>query len=130
MRRSEEALHKAIAAHLRLRLQPPWMFWHTPNGGARSKAEAGILKAFGTRPGIPDLFIAGPARLIAMELKAPPRALPSGRISKAKPRTSEAQDDTIEALAACGIETVVVRTMEEAETQLRALGVPLKGRIL
>ncbi len=28
---------------------------HTPNGGARSKAEGGIFKAMGVRPGYPDI---------------------------------------------------------------------------
>lgn len=32
--------------------------WHTPNGGARSKAEAGILKSMGVKRGIPDLQLA------------------------------------------------------------------------
>lgn len=34
--------------------------FHTPNGGLRSTAEAGILKAMGVRPGVSDLFLPVP----------------------------------------------------------------------
>lgn len=40
--------------------------WHIPNGGGRSKAEAGIFKAMGTKPGVPDLELAVP-RFVASE---------------------------------------------------------------
>ena len=33
-----------------------WMF-HIPNGGARSKATAGRLKAEGVKAGVPDIFL-------------------------------------------------------------------------
>lgn len=33
-----------------------WLF-HVPNGGARSKATAGQLKAQGVKSGVPDLFL-------------------------------------------------------------------------
>lgn len=51
-----------------------WLF-HVPNGGARSKAAAGKLKAAGVRPGVPDylLPVAGRGvnkwRGLAIELK-------------------------------------------------------------
>lgn len=32
-------------------------FFHVPNGGARSKAAAGKLKAAGVRPGVPDYLL-------------------------------------------------------------------------
>ncbi|MFC6281140.1 MULTISPECIES: VRR-NUC domain-containing protein [Polaromonas] len=46
---------------------------HVPNGGARSKGEAGKLKAMGTRPGIPDFVLPrarGCWRGMAIELKS------------------------------------------------------------
>ena len=33
-----------------------WLI-HVPNGGARSKVEAAILKAMGVKPGVPDLLL-------------------------------------------------------------------------
>lgn len=128
MNRPEERLQRAIVSHLRLRLKPRWLFWHTPNGGGRSKAEAGVLKAMGTRPGIPDLFVLGPDRtLVALELKAPPKPTKRGALSKAKPALSLAQRDTIQALEACGVPTVVVRDLDDAIAVLSTLGA-IRGR--
>ena len=33
------------------------LLMHIPNGGARTKAEAGKFKAMGVKPGVPDLFL-------------------------------------------------------------------------
>ena len=61
MKRPEEALQRAIVARLRARLEPPWLFWATANQrGTRKAWEQAMLKAMGTRAGIPDLFVAGP----------------------------------------------------------------------
>lgn len=49
-----------------------WMF-HCPNGGGRSKAEGGILKAMGVKPGVPDFmlpFASIQYKGLAIELKA------------------------------------------------------------
>ena len=144
MRRPEEQLQRALVAHLRARLPKPWLVWATPNGGGRSKAEAGILKAMGVLAGVPDLFVMGPGlnhpayreagegmltpRLIAIELKAPPKPTKSGKPSKAQPRVSDAQRDVIEQLGQCGVPTLVVDNLDEALRALAALGVPLRGR--
>lgn len=63
--------HEAL--HLSLR----WLF-HVPNGGARSKGEAGKLKGMGTRKGVVDVLqpFPGPgAPGLAIELKAPGQPL-------------------------------------------------------
>lgn len=117
MNRPEQALHRSVVSFLRVVLPKPWVFFHPANGGARSKAEAGIFKAMGVRAGIPDLVLFGPDRTVAcIEFKAPKGSL------------SPAQKDTIAALAELGIETHIVRSIDEAETVLRGLGVPLKGK--
>lgn len=119
-RRPEEAIHRAIAEFLRVSLPPPWLFYHVPNGGARSKAEAGAFKAMGVKAGMPDLIVVGPhlacdaTKMLALEVKAP------------KGRLSLAQNDAIAALAKCGIPTRVVRSIDEAEEALRELSVPLR----
>lgn len=35
--------------------------FHVPNGGMRTKAEAGIFKQMGVRPGVPDIYLDWPA---------------------------------------------------------------------
>lgn len=69
--RPEEILHRAVVAHLQARGNHEVVFFHCPNGGGRSRAEAGVLKAMGVRPGVCDLlFIMPRARLFGLELKA------------------------------------------------------------
>lgn len=53
--REEERLHRQVADYLRVALGNEVMWFHVPNGGARSKAEAGIFKALGVMPGVFDL---------------------------------------------------------------------------
>jgi len=36
------------------------LYFHPPNGGKRGKAAAGIFKALGVKPGVPDLIIMEP----------------------------------------------------------------------
>lgn len=36
------------------------LLFHIPNGGSRSRAEAGRFKAMGVKPGVPDLFLPVP----------------------------------------------------------------------
>lgn len=145
MNRPEENLHRACVAYLRAALPPPWFCAHIPNGGGRSKAEAGILKAMGVLAGMPDLLICGPGgwvyptdpagkqttcRLVAIEFKAPPKPLKRGGVSKATPRLSPAQRARQADLGACGVPYLVIDDMAEMVQALRALGVPLRGRAL
>lgn len=150
MNRPEEQLHRACVQYLRASLPKPWLCWHTANGGGRSKAEAGILKAMGVLAGMPDLFVMGPTQtlkhsangvftefttethpvLIAIEFKAPPKRLRTGGLSKASPRLSPAQMARQQDLGACGVPYLVIDDMAEMVQALRALGVPLRGRAM
>lgn len=131
MNRPEETLHRAAVAHLRATLPAPWFCFHVPNGGGRSKAEAGILKAMGVLAGVPDLFVLGPDRnLVAIEFKAPPRRLRSGGPSRAAPRLSPAQRARQADLGACGVPYLIVDDLAEMVRALKALGVPLRGRAM
>ena len=132
MKRPEEALHRAIVQHLRLRLEPPWMFWCTPNQRGTCKAwEQAMLKAMGVRAGIPDLFVLGPGpTLVGLEIKAPSATLKSGEKSKAKPSISDAQKSTIGALCACGVPTIIVRDVDDAVAALSTLGAKFRGRVM
>ena len=149
MNRPEEQRHRACVAYLRASLPKPWITWHTPNGGGRSKAEAGILKAMGVLAGMPDLFVMGPRtfsdhtilqmpygfvetwpQIIAIEFKAPPKRLRLGGVSKARPRLCPAQMARQADLGACGVPYLVIDDMAEMVQALRALGVPLRGRAM
>ena len=138
MQRPEEQLHKACVAYLRAALPKPWLCWHTANGGGRSKAEAGILKAMGVLAGMPDLFVCGPSPstpfmapiIIAIEFKAPPKRLRTGGPSKARPRLSPAQLARQADLGACGVPYLVIYDFADMVQALRALHVPLRGRAM
>ena len=56
--RKEDALHKSVAQLLDVLIPGKW--FHPPNGGKRSKAEAGIFKSLGVKKGVPDVFIEVP----------------------------------------------------------------------
>lgn len=131
MKRPEESLQRAIVQHLRLRLEPPWLFWATPNQkGTRKAWEQAILKALGVQAGIPDLFVLGPGPvLIGLEVKAPP-AIGKRGVSKAKPVLNDAQKAMFPRLAGLGVPVIVVRDVDDAIAALSSLGAKFKGRSL
>jgi hypothetical protein len=57
---TEEAEQIAFAQYLDLYFHGEW--FHVPNGGKRSKAVAGKLKAQGVKRGVPDNFILRPTK--------------------------------------------------------------------
>lgn len=77
---------------------------HSPNGGWRTKAEAGRFKAMGTRAGFPDLLLWHPNRFypfMGIELKTP-----SGR-------QSAEQKEMQKRFEGIGASYVIVRTLED-----------------
>jgi hypothetical protein len=71
MDRHEQAIQRAIFAHFTARGARDCYAFHCPNGGARSKVEAAILKGLGVRAGVPDIIAIRDGRAYALELKAP-----------------------------------------------------------
>ena len=69
--RQEQAIHKTIVQHLRLRGVPGLVFIHPANGGWRRRVEAAIFQSLGVRRGASDLLLWHAGRSYAMELKAP-----------------------------------------------------------
>lgn len=53
----ENALHKSIAKLLAVAAPRHVMWWHTPNGEKRDPVTAALLKAMGTKPGVPDFLL-------------------------------------------------------------------------
>jgi hypothetical protein len=81
-----------VADTLRLNLKPGWIWFHPPNGGFRTTAEAGKFKRMGVREGVSDFILIAPpgGRVHALELK------------KAGEKPSEAQVAFLEAVRAAG----------------------------
>lgn len=131
MRRPEETLHRAIVQQLRLRLEPPWLYWaNTAQRGTRKPWEQAILAAMGQRAGLPDLFVLGPGpKLIGVEVKAPPELTKRGARSKAKPRLNEAQQALFPQLAALGVPVIVVRDVDDCIAALSTMGATFRGRV-
>lgn len=68
---SEEAIQRAVIQHLKLMATPGVVYFHCPNGEARSKATGARLKAMGVRRGVADLCIVLPSgRSAFLELKS------------------------------------------------------------
>lgn len=55
-RNLEDEFQKQVAKHL-WHQYPSLLWWHTPNGGKRTKAQAGIFKAMGVRAGVADIVL-------------------------------------------------------------------------
>lgn len=72
MRRAqpEAELQRAVMDYLAY-ARPSCIPIHIPNGGARFKSEAAILKGLGVVAGAPDLVFLGPDGSWCIELKAP-----------------------------------------------------------
>jgi hypothetical protein len=67
----EMALHGMVADTLRISASSGWIWFHVPNGGWRSAAEAGKFKRMGVKAGVSDFLLVAPhgACLHALELK-------------------------------------------------------------
>jgi hypothetical protein len=78
-RRPEDQIQRSVVEHLRCRGARGAVWWHVPNGGARRKAEAAILKGLGVRAGVADLVFLHHGKFFALELKSP-----SGRSTAAQ----------------------------------------------
>jgi len=117
-KQTEAALQKAVVQYLTLALPPhEALFWHTPNGGWRSRATAGRLKAEGVMPGVADIVVIWKGRPIAIELKA-----------KTGPQ-SRAQKAWADQFTTAGGAYTVCRSVEAVERFLDAAGVPLRASV-
>jgi hypothetical protein len=116
MKRPEETLHRQVAAFLDVVLPSDVVWFHCPNGGGRSKAEAGILKAMGVKAGVPDLYILYRGYSLFIELKPPKRYL------------TQVQKDMAQRLTQAGATVCTCHSLDEVEGALRALVPDLRGR--
>ena len=110
----EETLQRQVAHFLDSHLAHGAVWFHPPNGGGRSKAEAGALKAQGVKPGIPDILIFCNGTVVFIELKAP------------KGYPSPAQRDMHARLRAAGYQVGVARSLADFLALMAEFGVPLR----
>ena len=116
MKRPEELLQRSVVEYL-LVTKPQCLWYHPPNGGGRSRAEAGIFKAMGTKAGVPDLaFILPEGQAAFIELKA------EGR------RLSQAQIEFRTAAEGLGAKYAVCHTIDEVKDALETWGVTFLRR--
>lgn len=125
MNRPEQALQISVVNWLRV-VAPDLFFLHIPNGGRRSKVEAGIFKSMGVRAGAYDLLFilpsksqapSGGARAAFIELKAP-------GTGHRKPPDNQAKfaADCARVEAPC----FVCDSLEQVANALQGLGVKLR----
>jgi hypothetical protein len=82
MNRPEQAIHRAVVQHLRMRGVKDLYYFHVPNGGFRRKTEAAIMQGLGTRAGTPRPDPRPPGPLLRNGNQSPRRSAHQG------PRTS------------------------------------------
>ena len=116
MKRPEEALQRAVVTLLRAVCGPDVWWCAIPNGGYRTKAEAGIMVAMGQRAGAPDLLLVHAGRATFIELKA------------AKGDLSTAQKTTHPAIRAAGCPVYVCRSLDDVIAALHEAEVPTRAR--
>lgn len=106
--RQEDRLQRQVVEFLRL-VAPGYVTFAVANGGGRSKAEAGILKATGVLAGVPDLVLVGPlGQAHFIELKT------------AKGKPSQAQRDLHARFAVMGVPYAVARSLDDVRVALEA----------
>ncbi len=113
--RAEQIIHRAVCQHLRQRGAVGLVWWHTPNGGRRSRTEAAIFSGLGVRPGVSDLILLHDGRVFALELKTEDG------------RPTSAQTQFISEFRAAGGEASIANGLDQALRTLETWGV-LQGR--
>lgn len=113
--RPETQLHRAVVDYLRL-AKPAALWFHVPNGGARTRTEAAIFQGLGVRAGAPDLVFLAGSFSGGIELKAP-----GGQLSAVQVRFAEE-------CSALGVRYAVCTSVAEVHRVLYGWGV-LDGRV-
>ncbi len=112
---SEQAIHKAVISHLKVRALPGVFYFHCPNGGFRRPIEAAIFKSLGLQAGVPDILAVRDGMLFALELKS------------AGGKLSDAQIDCQCRLQAAGAYVWTAYSLDEALKSLEFWGL-LRGK--
>lgn len=108
---SESQIQRALIGHLERRALPGVAWFHVPNGGSRTAAEAARFRAEGVVAGVPDLVIVAEGKALFLELKT------------RKGRVSAAQAEMHARLAAAGAPVAVCHGLDQALATLERWGV-------
>jgi hypothetical protein len=109
VRNDEHEVQKAICQYLDMR---GTFYFAVPNGGKRSKSEAGKFRAEGVKSGIPDICLIMSGFAYFLEVKRPKNGkTPKGRLT-------ENQKNMIDKLNENGCETAVVYSVADVISQL------------
>jgi hypothetical protein len=111
----EQIIQRAVCEHLRQRGARGIVWWHTPNGGRRSRVEAAIFSGLGVRPGVSDIILLHSGQAYALELKSE------------QGRPTAAQMNFITEFRAAGGEGEIANGLDEALRTLETWGL-LCGR--
>ena len=110
--RNGEARRQAAIVDYVRRVAPDVEIWHVPNGGLRSKAEAGRMKWVGVLAGVYDLTLALPGgRSAYWECKTPWGQL------------SAEQSEWALRMLALGHHLALVRSIDDARAELQRYGI-------
>jgi len=112
--RNEDIIQRSIIGHMKLLGATGVVFFAVPNGGARSKVEAAILKGLGVVPGVPDILLFFAGKCFALEIKT------------ADGRLSPEQRSMHLRLQAAGVTVATTHGLDDALRQLREWGL-LRG---
>jgi hypothetical protein len=118
-RQPEQDIQRAVVEHLQARAVRGLFFFHVPNGGVRSKAEAAIFAGLGVVPGVPDLAIIHNGRCFGLELKTEERG----------PHLSPTQIETQRLMREAGVTIATAHGLDAAVRQLESWGV-LRGQMI
>lgn len=113
-KQSEDALHRAVADHLTLVLGPDVVWFHPPNGGARSEREGAKFKAQGVKAGVADIVLVYQGRHYEIELKS------------ATGKQSDSQIAWQAALEKAGGQYRLAKSVDDVKMALREFGIPTR----
>lgn len=113
---SEHDLQVSVARFLSLALPADAVWFHVPNGGHRSKASAGKMKAEGVIAGVADCLVIYRGQAIGIELKT------------LKGRLSPQQKSWASSFERAGGWYYVARSIDQVKEILESCGVILKIR--
>ncbi|MEY4932682.1 MAG: hypothetical protein RLZZ403_1002 [Pseudomonadota bacterium] len=113
--RIEDQIQRTVVHWIRATC-PGALVFHVPNGGKRSRAEAGIFKGLGVLAGVPDLIILWPGVCAGLELKAPGK------------KPEPAQEQIGQQMLAMGHRWGWADDIDKALALLREWGIPTRER--
>lgn len=114
MNRPEQTLHLQVAQFLEAALTPASVWFHCPNGGKRTRAEAGIFCGLGVKSGIPDVVIVFDGQAHFIELKS------------TRGRIQPSQTEMMCRLRKAGARIAVARSLDEVIDHIQRWSIPLR----